>query len=71
METQQKDTKTRSAFVIRSGLWIAAFGIALAVLMVLGQGSAGLGFLATLLGLVVAGIGWAWRVTHLLENRQA
>lgn len=53
---------------MRAGLFMAALGLIMAVVIVAGGGKPNLLWLA-LAGLVLAGIGYARRVLHALERR--
>lgn len=66
----QTDVKTRSGKVISAGLWIAGVGVGFALLLAILGGNAYLGVIAAVIGLVLAAVGWAWRITSLLESRQ-
>lgn len=53
---------------MNAGLWIAAVGAALFIFGLIG-GKPGFGMLIGIVGLIVAGLGYAQRVLFALENK--
>jgi hypothetical protein len=63
-----EETKKPGTGLMKAGLFIAALGFVMAIVIVAGGGKPNLLWLG-LAGLVLAGIGYARRVLHALERR--
>lgn len=61
--------KRPGTLLIQIGLLLAGVGLVLAIMIISGGGTGQVLWL-TLAGLVLAGIGFARRVLHALENKQ-